>query len=237
MTDPEIAEIVFREVIGRDGSDEERAAAIAGYLSHLEEAVNESDGYRVMPGIEQILPRLRRGSFLDRAARGAGLGQQAHGLGHPGGVVRVTALAVGRERPVGGRRRAPRRGAAGRRARAAGPGVPGSRPTRRWWWPAPRRRPRRAAGPSRRPRRSGARTRRPGVQLAEARAALGDVIGGPPQIRRGGPSRRPPSTVMIAPVVQAASGSASWAIHQAISSGWPRRPSGTSSRSRATRAS
>ena len=35
MTDPEIAEIVFREVIGRDGSDAERAEAIAGYLSHL----------------------------------------------------------------------------------------------------------------------------------------------------------------------------------------------------------
>jgi phosphoglycolate phosphatase len=58
MTDPEIAEIVFREVIGRDGSDAERAEAIAAYLSHLEEAVDESTGYRVMPGIEQLLPRL-----------------------------------------------------------------------------------------------------------------------------------------------------------------------------------
>ena len=52
MTDPEIAEIVFREVIGRDGSEAERAAAIAGYLSHLADAVEESTGYRVMPGIE-----------------------------------------------------------------------------------------------------------------------------------------------------------------------------------------
>ena len=58
MTDPEIAEIVFREVIGRDGSDAERAEAIAGYLSHLQEAVTESEGYRVMPGIEDLLPRL-----------------------------------------------------------------------------------------------------------------------------------------------------------------------------------
>jgi len=58
MTDPEIAEIVFREVIGRDGSDAERAEAIAGYLSHLADAVAESDGYRVMPGIEELLPRL-----------------------------------------------------------------------------------------------------------------------------------------------------------------------------------
>jgi phosphoglycolate phosphatase len=65
MTDPEIAAIVFREVIGRDGDEAERAAAIAGYLSHLEDAVNESGGYRVMPGIEALLPRLvERGVLL-----------------------------------------------------------------------------------------------------------------------------------------------------------------------------
>jgi phosphoglycolate phosphatase-like HAD superfamily hydrolase len=58
MTDPEIAEIVFREVIGRAGSPQERAEAIAGYLSHLQDAVNESEGYRVMPGIEDLLARL-----------------------------------------------------------------------------------------------------------------------------------------------------------------------------------
>ena len=58
MTDLEIAAIVFREVIGREGSAAERAEAIAGYLSHLQQAVEESDGYRVMPGIEELLPRL-----------------------------------------------------------------------------------------------------------------------------------------------------------------------------------
>jgi phosphoglycolate phosphatase-like HAD superfamily hydrolase len=64
MTDPEIAEIVFREVIGRDGSEAERAEAIAGYLSHLADAVNESNGYRVMPGIEPLLPRLAEQGLL-----------------------------------------------------------------------------------------------------------------------------------------------------------------------------
>jgi phosphoglycolate phosphatase-like HAD superfamily hydrolase len=58
MTDPEIAAIVFREVIGREGSPEERARAIAGYLRHLPGAVAESDGYRVMPGVEPLLDRL-----------------------------------------------------------------------------------------------------------------------------------------------------------------------------------
>jgi phosphoglycolate phosphatase len=64
MTDPEITEIVFREVIGREGSQEEHAAAIAGYLSHLQEAVDESEGYELMPGIEEILPRLAEEGVL-----------------------------------------------------------------------------------------------------------------------------------------------------------------------------
>jgi phosphoglycolate phosphatase len=58
MTDPEIAAIVFREVIGREGSPEERSKAIGCYLKHLPDAVAESPGYRVMPGIEELLPRL-----------------------------------------------------------------------------------------------------------------------------------------------------------------------------------
>lgn len=70
MTDPEIAAIIFREVIGREGSDEERAAAIAGYLSHLEEAVNESSGYTIMPGIEEILPRLAEQGVLQGIVTG-----------------------------------------------------------------------------------------------------------------------------------------------------------------------
>jgi phosphoglycolate phosphatase-like HAD superfamily hydrolase len=58
MTDPEIAEIVFREVLCRDGSDVERAEAIGCYLGHLADAVAESEGYFVIDGIEELLPRL-----------------------------------------------------------------------------------------------------------------------------------------------------------------------------------
>jgi phosphoglycolate phosphatase len=58
MTDPEIAAIVFREVIGREGSAEERAKTIGCYLKHLPDAVAESTGYRVMPGVEELLDRL-----------------------------------------------------------------------------------------------------------------------------------------------------------------------------------
>lgn len=58
MTDPEIAAIVFREAIGHEGTPEERARAIATYLEHLPETVAESEGYRTMPGIENLLDRL-----------------------------------------------------------------------------------------------------------------------------------------------------------------------------------
>ncbi len=58
MTDPEIAAIVFREVIGREGSAKERARAIGCYLEHLPETVAASAGYRIMPGVEELLGRL-----------------------------------------------------------------------------------------------------------------------------------------------------------------------------------
>ncbi|MFN8160771.1 MAG: HAD family hydrolase [Solirubrobacterales bacterium] len=58
MTDPEITEIVFREVVGREGTAAERARVVAGYLRHLHDTVAESDGYRVMPGVEALLDGL-----------------------------------------------------------------------------------------------------------------------------------------------------------------------------------
>ena len=64
MTDPEIAQIVFREVMHREGTPEERAEAIGCYLGHLADAVAESDGYFVIEGIEEVLPRLVREGIL-----------------------------------------------------------------------------------------------------------------------------------------------------------------------------
>ncbi|MGZ8666584.1 MAG: HAD family hydrolase [Solirubrobacterales bacterium] len=64
MTDPEITEIIFKEVIGREGTRAERARAIAGYLFHLHDTVRESEGYRVMPGIEASLTELIEAGVL-----------------------------------------------------------------------------------------------------------------------------------------------------------------------------
>jgi phosphoglycolate phosphatase len=70
MTDPEITEIIFAEVIGRQGSEEERAAVVAKYLEYMPDAVAESSGYRVMPGIAEILPRLAEAGIVQGVVTG-----------------------------------------------------------------------------------------------------------------------------------------------------------------------
>ena len=58
MTDPEITEIIFHDVVGRPGTPEEHAAVVAKYLEYMPDAVAESSGYEVKPGIAAILARL-----------------------------------------------------------------------------------------------------------------------------------------------------------------------------------
>lgn len=58
MTDPEITEIIFAEVVGRPGTAEEHAAVVAKYLEYMPDAVAESTGYEVKPGIVETLARL-----------------------------------------------------------------------------------------------------------------------------------------------------------------------------------
>jgi phosphoglycolate phosphatase-like HAD superfamily hydrolase len=70
MTDPEITEIIFEEVIGRKGSDEEHAAVVAKYLEYMPEAVAESPGYEVKPGIAEILPRLAEAGIVQGLVTG-----------------------------------------------------------------------------------------------------------------------------------------------------------------------
>ena len=70
MTDPEITEIIFNQVIGREGSPEEHAKVVAKYLEYMPDAVAESSGYRVMPGIAEILPRLAEAGIAQGVVTG-----------------------------------------------------------------------------------------------------------------------------------------------------------------------
>lgn len=70
MTDPEITEIIFEEVVGRKGTEDEHAAVVAKYLEYMPEAVAESPGYEVKPGIAEILPRLAKAGIVQGLVTG-----------------------------------------------------------------------------------------------------------------------------------------------------------------------
>jgi phosphoglycolate phosphatase len=58
MTDPEVGRVALRNILGREPDRRELATAMAHYLRHLSDAIDQSDGYRVMPGIEDLVERL-----------------------------------------------------------------------------------------------------------------------------------------------------------------------------------
>jgi phosphoglycolate phosphatase len=65
MTDPEVGRRTFEGVMGRAPTDREMAQLLAGYLQRLPEEVATSPGYRVLPGVPELLPRLAsRGVLL-----------------------------------------------------------------------------------------------------------------------------------------------------------------------------
>jgi phosphoglycolate phosphatase-like HAD superfamily hydrolase len=64
MTDPEVGRLTFEAVIGHPPSPEELARVLMARQRHLPQAVAESDGYRVLPGVDVRLDQLRRDGCL-----------------------------------------------------------------------------------------------------------------------------------------------------------------------------
>jgi phosphoglycolate phosphatase len=64
MTDPEVARRTFASVIGHEPSARELARVMAVRLEFLPDAVAESSGYRVLAGVESLLPRLAEDGYL-----------------------------------------------------------------------------------------------------------------------------------------------------------------------------
>jgi phosphoglycolate phosphatase-like HAD superfamily hydrolase len=64
MTDPEVARLTFANVIGHEPSPHELARLMAFRLEFLPDAVADSTGYRVLKGVEALLPRLAADGYL-----------------------------------------------------------------------------------------------------------------------------------------------------------------------------
>lgn len=71
MTDPVVARKTFQRVMDREPSPEELARLMAAYLSVLPDYVAESEGYRVLPGVRELLPRLTEAGLLLGLTTGA----------------------------------------------------------------------------------------------------------------------------------------------------------------------
>jgi len=64
MTDPDVGAKTFEAVIHREPTPRELAQLIQRRLEHLPEAVAESEGYRVLPGVPERLRQLSRDGHL-----------------------------------------------------------------------------------------------------------------------------------------------------------------------------
>ena len=64
MTDPDVGAKTFEAVLGRKPSPHELALLVQRRLEYLPEAVAESEGYKVLPGVPQRLRQLSREGHL-----------------------------------------------------------------------------------------------------------------------------------------------------------------------------
>ena len=64
MTDLVVARDTFAGTLGRDPADTELTALIAAYVRGLPDEVARSKGYRVLPGVAQLLDRLSRAGVV-----------------------------------------------------------------------------------------------------------------------------------------------------------------------------
>lgn len=71
MTDPDVGRQTFARVLGRDPTEREMGRLLGAYLERLTEEVEQSAGYRVMPGVEVLLPRLIEGGMMLGIVSGA----------------------------------------------------------------------------------------------------------------------------------------------------------------------
>jgi phosphoglycolate phosphatase len=64
MTDPEVGRKTFEAVLGRAPERKEFTRLLERRLHYLHETVAESEGYRVLPGVERLLPELIDEGYL-----------------------------------------------------------------------------------------------------------------------------------------------------------------------------
>jgi len=70
-TDPQVARATFNAILGREPSDDELSRLYAQYLLHLATDIRVAEGYRVLPGAEEVLLRLGEAGVILGLVSGA----------------------------------------------------------------------------------------------------------------------------------------------------------------------
>lgn len=91
MTDPAVGRETFQSVLHREPSEAEFEQLLDRRLYYLRQAVASSTGYRVLPGVATLLPRLLQQGFLLGLVTG-NLEAAAHVKLHRGGLNRYFAF-------------------------------------------------------------------------------------------------------------------------------------------------
>lgn len=93
MTDPEVGFKTFVAVLGREPAPRELTRVMAMRLKHLPQAVADSEGYKVLDGVEELLPELAEAGYLLGLTTG-GTDSAAH--------IKLAHANLARWFPVGG---------------------------------------------------------------------------------------------------------------------------------------
>jgi phosphoglycolate phosphatase len=64
MTDPEVGRLTFKAVLDREPTKRELAQVLARRQEYLPEVVAEAPGYKVLDGVEELLPKLAHEGFV-----------------------------------------------------------------------------------------------------------------------------------------------------------------------------
>lgn len=72
MTDPDLGRLTFASVLGREPTDREPAHPLGTYLDGLGDHVAHSPGYRLMPGVSELLVQAGVSAAARRPKRTSG---------------------------------------------------------------------------------------------------------------------------------------------------------------------
>ena len=101
MTDPDVGHKTFAAVLGHEPSRAELGKLMERRLHHLYQTVADSDDYRVLDGVEELLPRMLQEGYLLGLVTGTWRSPPISSCTGPGSTGTSPSVATARTPPTG----------------------------------------------------------------------------------------------------------------------------------------